>query len=264
MVPQKMIPLTPEQTATLKNWFLPEQPGPLIGSHLIRSGHGTCLVDRWPEPRVVLVETADNYTLLGDPQAITPADLPPDLKGFVDASNSFGPLLKLAYPDVKTWPRVMFVQPDRPDPATAGDDSLRRLTPSDVPRLAGLEPELAWISKTWGGPQGLAASGCGWGAFVAGQLASVACTFFFGQTYEDIGVVTEPEFRGSGLSPACVRALCHDIRARGHQPTWTTSSDNLASIRVAEKLGFVVQRRSRLYVIGIVIPESAEPPANEP
>ena len=82
-------------------------------------------------PQVVLVETAGNYTLLGDPQAITPADLQPHLKGFVDTTEAFAPLLKLAYPEVKPWQRVVFVQPDHSEPVAAGDYSLRRLAPSD-------------------------------------------------------------------------------------------------------------------------------------
>ena len=72
--------------------------------------------------------------------------------------------------------------------------------------------------------------------------------------YEDIGVVTETGFRGLGLSTACAQALCEDIRIRRHQPSWTTSYDNIASLRVAEKLAFTVQREDLLYVIGIPIP----------
>jgi len=250
-----MMLLTPAQAATLKNWFLPERPGPLIGSHLIHTGNGACFVDRWPAPQAVLVETAGNYTLLGEAQALTPAEIRPHIKGFVETSEAFVPLLKAAFPDVKTWQRVVFAQPDTPSQVTAGAHSVRRLVSSDTHLLCGLDPESAWISKTWGGPQGLATSGFGWGAFVAGELASVACTFFLGETYEEIGVVTEPRFRGSGLSTACARALCNDIRARGHQPSWTTSPDNLASVRVAEKLGFTVQRNDLLYVVGIDVPE---------
>jgi RimJ/RimL family protein N-acetyltransferase len=252
-----MIRLTLKQTAALKNWFLPERPGPLIGLHVIHTGHGTCLVDRWPAPRAVLVETAGNYTLLGEANALAPEDLRPHLRGFVETSEAFVPLLKAAFPDVKTWQRVIFEQQKAPDLIVAGDYSVRRLEPSDIPHLEGLDSESAWISKTWGGHHGLAASGFGWGAFVAGQLVSVACTFFLGERYEEIGVVTEPRFRGLGLSTACAGALCHDIRARGHQPSWTTSPDNLASMRVAQKLGFVVQRYDQLYVVGLPIPEPA-------
>lgn len=250
-----MIPLTPKQTATLKNRFLPERPGPLIGSHVIQTGHGTCFVDRWPKPQAILVETAGNYSLIGEAQVLTPADIQPYLSGFVETSEAFVPLLETAFPDVRIWPRLIFVQEDVPSPVAATPASIRRLRPSDADHLQGLDPQSAWISKTWGGPQGLAASGYGWGAFVAGRLASVACTFFLGQTYEEIGVVTESKFRGSGLSTACAAALCHDIWARDRRPSWTTSSDNPASRRVAEKLGFVLDRHDRLYVVGISIPE---------
>lgn len=74
-------------------------------------------------------------------------------------------------------------------------------------------------------------------------------------------MVTEPEFRGLGLSVACAGALCEEIRARGRIPSWTTSPDNLASKRVAEKLGFTWQRNDYLYVVGIDVPEPAQPVA---
>jgi RimJ/RimL family protein N-acetyltransferase len=253
--------LTPAQTATLKNWFLPERPGPLIGSHILQTGNGACFVDRWPAPQAILVETAGNYTLLGQASALTPADLHPHLQGFVETSEAFVPLLQAAFPKVESWPRLIFAQSKTPDLATTSPASVRRLEPVDSYHLWGLSPEVAWISKTWGGATGLAASGLAWGAFVAGQLAAVACTFFLGQTYEEIGIVTEPKFRGRGLSTACTLALCSDIQARGHQPSWTTSPDNTASLRVAEKLGFSRVRDDLLYVVGISIPESAEAPS---
>jgi predicted GNAT family acetyltransferase len=253
----KMMLLTPEQTATLKTWFLPERPGPLIGLHVIHTGNGACFVDRWPAPQAMLVETASNYSLLGDAQALTPADLQPHIRGFVETSQAFIPLLTVAFPDMRTWPRVILAQPEAPGLVTKSDYSVRRLELSDTYHLWGLSPESTWISKTWGGPQSLASSGFAWGAFVAGKLASVACSFFLGQMYEEIGVATEPDFRGLGLSTACARALCNDIRDRGRQASWTTSPDNTASLRVAEKLGFAVQRQDQLYVVGISIPEPA-------
>ncbi|MGH2524013.1 MAG: GNAT family N-acetyltransferase, partial [Anaerolineales bacterium] len=59
---------------------------------------------------------------------------------------------------------------------------------------------------------------------------------------------------------ACAGELCNDILDRGRRPSWSTSPDNLASLRVAEKLGFQLQRRDCLYVVGITIPEPSPPP----
>lgn len=249
-----MIQLTLAQIATLKSWFRPDRPGPLIGLHVIHTGHGHGWADRWPAPRALLVETAHNYSLVGDPTVLTSADLKPLISGFVEAPKPFVPLLQETFPDTYEWARVMFELPAQPDFSWPDDFLIRRLHPADTVRLKGLSEETDWISKTWGGPAGLAASGQGWGAFAGTRLVSVACPFFVGEQYEDIGVVTEVGYRGLGLSQACAGAVCQDILDRGRQPSWSTSPDNRASLRVAEKLGFSIQRYDRLYVVGIDIP----------
>jgi hypothetical protein len=258
-----MIPITPEQLTTLRPWFVPERPGPLIAAHIMQTGNGSSVVDRWPGPRVVLVETGGNYSLAGDASAISADDVRPHLQGFVEAPESFAPLLEAAFPGLKRWQRVVYEQPQPPVASEPPADSrivIRRLEPADSALVHGLSEDVAWIGKTWGGPEGLCASGTAWGAFVDGELGSVACPFFQGQSYEDIGVVTEARFRGLGLSPACAREVCRDIWSRGRRPSWTTSPDNTGSVRVAEKLGFVLQRRDVLYAAGVEIPETPQPP----
>jgi hypothetical protein len=51
-----MIPLTSQQLAALRDWFLPDRPEPSIGLHLLNTGHGTAWADRWPEPRAIYTE----------------------------------------------------------------------------------------------------------------------------------------------------------------------------------------------------------------
>jgi RimJ/RimL family protein N-acetyltransferase len=252
-----MILLTPNQTATLRSWFVPDRPGPLVGLHIIHTGNGACFVDRWPNPRAVLVETAGNYSLTGDPTVLKPDDLKHRIFGFVEAPERFVPLLQATFSSLRMWDRVILDLQVRPRFAQPRGYLVRRLGPTDTYQLWGLSPKAGWIWKTWSSPSGLASSGYAWGTFVDGRLVSVACTFFVGERYEEIGVVTEPEFRGLGLSVACAGALCEEIQARGRRPSWSTSPDNTASLRVAEKLGFSVRRRDRLYVIGIPIPEPA-------
>jgi hypothetical protein len=253
-----VLPLTAGQQTSLRDWFLPDRPGPLVGLHVLQTGHGTCFVDRWPDPRVVLAETAGNLALVGDPGVPTPDQLRPRLRGLVDAPPGFEPLLRIAAPTLSVWPRVILALPGSPPPAVSVDAVVRPLSAGDADHLAGLSPEVAWISATWGGPAGLAASGHVWGAFRRGRLAAVACSFFVGVGYEDVGVVTELPERGQGLSVACAGALCGAIQGRGRQPSWSTSPDNTASLRVAEKLGFVMQRLDRLLVVGQPIPVSAQ------
>jgi len=152
------------------------------------------------------------------------------------------------------WDRLILALETPPRCSLPTDRSVRRLTSADTHYLDRLSEEVIWVGKTWGGPSGLAASGTAWGAFAEGRLVSVACTFCVGDRYEDIGIATEPEFRGLGFGAACAGAVCQDIQARGRRPSWSTSTDNTASIRVAEKLGFKLQRLDHLYVVGIPIP----------
>jgi RimJ/RimL family protein N-acetyltransferase len=252
-----MIQLSPTQLAQLRSWFPADQPGPQIGLHIINTGNGACFADRWPGPRAVLADSAGNYFLSGEPDYLAPGDLQGQISGFVEAPEQFVPLLQATFPDLKVWQRVILSLEGEPDFSLPQEYTVRPLGLADVHHLWGLNPDLAWIARTWGGPTGLASSGHAWGAFTANKVVSVACSFFVGDQYEDIGVVTESAFRGHGLSAACAGALCEEIRSRGRRPSWTTSPDNTASIRVAEKLGFVTHRRDRLYITQQEIPRPA-------
>jgi GNAT superfamily N-acetyltransferase len=254
-----MIELTQDQIATLRPWFVPERAGQQVGLHVINTGHGAGLADRWPDPRAILINSSANYALAGDPAALTPAMLQGRIVGFVNARPEFVPLLRQSFDQVAVWPRVIFTLAT-PPPAVAASAEVRRLSHADTSALEGLDADLGWISSTSGGPAALAASGYAWGAFVDGGLAALACTFYVGERYEEIGVVTEPAFRGQGLSGACAAALCQDIQARGRLACWNTSPDNIASIRVAEKLGFALEHHDQHYAIGVAIPPAAQRP----
>jgi RimJ/RimL family protein N-acetyltransferase len=249
-----MILLTPQQCAVLSDVFASEAPGPMVASHVIQTGNGSVWVDRWPAPRAIMAEIAGNYSLSGDPQALYAADLRERIRGFVAAPPEWLPALESAFPTLTRWERVILVLRSDPHFTLPDNYLVRHLTITDAHHLWGLSPAAAWITKAWGGPAGLASSGYAWGAFADGQLVSIACTFLVGSRHEDLGVATEPGFVGRGLSTACAGALCEDVLRRGRRATWATSPDNLASLRVAAKLGFTMQRHDWLYVIGVPIP----------
>lgn len=247
-----MIELPPAQRSTLRHWFQPERPGSsLVGPHVVNTGCGTWHADRWPDPRLILAEVHNNYTLCGDPAAF-PVDDPPPLSGFVDAPADFLPVLQRAYDRVHLWPRVLFRLDGPLRPASASPDAtIRRLTAQDAPHVAALPPDAIWIARPWDDAAGLAASGYAWGAFVEDTLASVSCSFFVGESYEELGVVTVDGYYGRGYSTACTEMLCRDVLVRGRIPTWSTTPDNLASVRVAEKLGFAPAGEGMLYVVNM-------------
>jgi GNAT superfamily N-acetyltransferase len=236
----------------LRPWFAPERPGPLVFEHVARTGHGRVRVDRWPDPRVVVAEVPGNISMRGDPQHLPPKELA-ELSGFADAPPEWLPALHASDPEVGVWDRVIAVLPPAATvPPPAAD--VRLLTPDDAPAFAGLTPGSAWIAETWSGVAGMLAARVARGVLVDGRVAAIAVPFYVGGTYEDIGVVTEPDHRRRGLSTACTSALIADIRARGHVPTWSTSPDNVGSRGVAAGLGFVHDRDDVLYALRTPIP----------
>ena len=252
-----MLTLASDQASeVLRRWLDASEPSFFTAWHVATTGNGACLVDRWPEPRAALALTYSNYALVGSPGALDADELRGRVVGFLEGAEAFDSLVRRAFAGAVAWPRITLVERTLPAAGTVAAE-VRPLAVTDAPHVWALTPESLWIANTWGGPAGLAAGGYAWGAFVDGHLASVACSFSVADRFEDLGVITEPAFRGRGLSPACAAALCADIHARGRQASWTTSLDNTASLRVAEKLGFRMHHHDRLWVIGRSVPEPA-------
>lgn len=228
--------------------FAPERPGPMIHPHIAATGVGHCRAEREVEPRTALAALpGGNVACRGEPVVV------PGLSGLVEAPPAWVPALREAA-EVAVWDRIIAVLPDAADPAPR--HPVRRLVDADASALEALDPSIAWISETWGGHAGLAASEKAWVAVADGRVVAVAAAFFVGRAYEDVGVVTEPGYRGRGLGTACAAAVVADIRARGRRPSWTTSPDNAGSRGIAARLGFVHARDDVLYAVGVTLPSS--------
>ncbi|MDR3401842.1 MAG: GNAT family N-acetyltransferase [Chthoniobacter sp.] len=82
------------------------------------------------------------------------------------------------------------------------------------------------------------------GVFIDGLLAAVAGYETWGGTIAHISVVTHPGFRRRGLARSAVAHLCGHAMAAGLLPQYRTLESNMASLRVAESLGFSPYARS--------------------
>ncbi|MER6046055.1 GNAT family N-acetyltransferase [Streptomyces sp. NPDC001793] len=235
-----MIKLSPRQAAAVSHWFAAGPPGTTaLAEHTLTSGAGRWWADRPVDPRTIAVACASHLLLRGEPTALAPLALAPFAAHHVQAPARFLPLLASAFDRLVPWERMGYVHrvpvacPHPPRGVT-----VRRLTPDDAPAIAALGTESAWIHTSWGGPAGLSASGHGWAAFDRHRVLALACTYFRGSRYEDIACLTVPEHRRQRLALACVTALCRDIAARGHTPSWTCSRDNRPSRLLAWTAGF--------------------------
>src|SRR2546428_793631 len=85
-----------------------------------------------------------------------------------------------------------------------------------------------------GRPEGVAA-----GAVVDRRLVAIAITSARTARHADVGVATLAPWRRRGLATAAASLVTRAVQAAGQTPVWSCGEDNLASLRVARKLGFV-------------------------
>ncbi|MYB96270.1 GNAT family N-acetyltransferase [Candidatus Poribacteria bacterium] len=123
---------------------------------------------------------------------------------------------------------------------------VRLLTPEDGTRLAKAPAEVqgnGYKTHTKMITDGIAA-----GAIVDNNIVAIAHTYAENNLHADIGVSTIETWREKGFATAAAALVAQEIQARGKVPVWSCGEDNIASLRVAQKLGFTEVGR-RTYVI---------------
>jgi hypothetical protein len=132
-----LAPVELAERAALRSFFLPERPGPQTGLQALGEPRDMCLVDRWPEPRAVVVVGPGDLVLVGDPEVLRPAGLRAlEHRGKIQAPPTFGSVLQQAYPDLRPWPVVVYTLRGRPTPPLPAGITVRRLGADDG-KLAG-------------------------------------------------------------------------------------------------------------------------------
>jgi hypothetical protein len=128
--------------------------------------------------------------------------------------------------------------------------SVRRLTGQDLELLEAAPPDIREACLGFGTFERLLDAGIVAGAVVGGGLVAVASTWAVSEKYADLAVVTARPWRERGLATACAGLVAGGIQRSGRVPVWSTGEDNVASLRVARKLGFQeVGRRTYINII---------------
>ncbi|WP_420645116.1 GNAT family N-acetyltransferase [Candidatus Leptofilum sp.] len=120
---------------------------------------------------------------------------------------------------------------------------VRLLTKEDWPQLLAAPPELRGPN-----PAQLLHKTAAAGATLHNQLVAIAQNYALTEGHGDIGVYTLPKWRGRGLAAAAAAHVVEWLQRNGRIPVWSCGAHNQASLRVAEKLGFVENGR-RVYLI---------------
>ena len=84
-------------------------------------------------------------------------------------------------------------------------------------------------------------------AVVDGRVVAQAHAYCITPRHAEIGARTAAAYRGRGLSTACGALLCARLQQINRLPVWSTGESNLASQRVAQKIGLNLTHR-RVYL----------------
>ena len=124
--------------------------------------------------------------------------------------------------------------------------SVRLLTLADLPCLAKAPAEVQ--GNGYNTHAAMLTDGIAAGAIVENSIVAIAHTYAENDLHADIGVSTIEKWRERGFATAAASLVAQNIQAIGKVPVWSCGEDNIASLRVAEKLGFTEIGR-RTYVI---------------
>ena len=124
--------------------------------------------------------------------------------------------------------------------------AVRELALADLPFVEAAPCELrprCFATLAAGLTEGAAA-----GAIVGRRIVAICHTAARSDRHADLGVFTAEVFRGRGMATAAAALVARRIRQAGQIPVWSAGETNTASLRVAQKVGFVEICR-RIYLI---------------
>ena len=103
-------------------------------------------------------------------------------------------------------------------------------------------PAFSWESK-----EQFLRSGFGYCLTHNGKFAACAFSSALSEKYVDIGVETDPEYRGKGYGKIVVSKMIEEILRRGKTPIWQCHVSNEASKKLALSQGFKVRDVHLIY-----------------
>ncbi len=90
----------------------------------------------------------------------------------------------------------------------------------------------------WKSAEHFEKSGVGFSLIQDGQMASTSYSAFIHDGQLELGIETINGFQGKGFAGICCSALIDYYIEKGLEPVWSCKLENIASYRLAQKIGF--------------------------
>lgn len=101
------------------------------------------------------------------------------------------------------------------------------------------EFNLEYYERFWGSAEHFLEKGFGYSVMKGDAALAGECTSIFrGKVYAEIDIYTNDEYRGMGVAKKAGQAFIDHCLKNGMIPRWDCKVENLASMKLAERLGF--------------------------
>ena len=114
---------------------------------------------------------------------------------------------------------------------------IRKIDSDNIHAITGrIIPSFSWKETEF------LKNGCGYAAFDRERYCGTAFSAAVSSEEIDIGVETDPEYRGRGIASALVQRLCAAAVSQGKKPVWAHGETNAGSMHTALRCGFLQSR----------------------
>jgi hypothetical protein len=106
--------------------------------------------------------------------------------------------------------------------------------------IAGVSEVIDEVRQMWPVPERFAERGLGVAGLVGERLVCWCTSEYVSAAMCGIGIATEPAYERRGIATAAAARFVAAALARGMTPYWECRAENIASARVAQKVGFTL------------------------
>ncbi len=225
---------------------------------------GRIFVNHQANPTIALIwTTVGYYFLFGDPDSANLSEISQIISEiFVPASQATGETGFILIPSSDDWnhtissilPGQDVIEIYRTPHTLNIQNFLHNLQqqanlPSGyvLQNVDSFMAEKIGVLASWASIDDFLNKGIGFAIMKDGQLASYCYSVFSSEDAIEIDVHTKENFRGLGLATLVSSPVINQCIANGKNPNWECFWDNTPSLRLAEKLGYSVEKEYPVY-----------------
>jgi len=113
-----------------------------------------------------------------------------------------------------------------------------------------------YINYFWDSPDKYFDKGLGYCAVDSENFATICISVFASDNEREVGIKTFPGFQRQGLAYVTACAYIEECLNHGLIPAWSCFSENEVSVKLAEKLGYVIEATHPIYFASLGDSES--------